>query len=450
MRKGLTLPNRVWERWTDQEVEAIIALQPQVVQVLVFHQQPADVKEVQRLQCWHIWGALASTNCRFQYRMMGWHDMAECAEAALILLLDYPEGSIIPFNEPNIPLEGWEGIDYIQAVKDFAVVYKMLGGDRQLIMPAMSPSADGYFSGTDAMTQLVRDGLYDYLGLHEYLNQIFTPVQVPVSITECNGKVPAQVFDYLSRLYPTAQEAVWFSSKWVGAEDPNYHWDLIGNEELSNSFKAWQGGAMTKFRIGAKWYDDLIEQLPMREGIGRYKRRGFGEIAEITIHHSGSDTYATTPMALATDMVQHQDPNRTKYPEIPYHIVIEPDGHITVVQPLDALTWHADGGYPRDGVGINNWRGVGICLIGDFTNHPPSVPQLIALSELCPEIDFAMGKKLGRVRHSDVQATACPGATSRGQGNWFDNLFSDIMPTIVPDKLAQIRAHAQAIIDLTL
>lgn len=204
---------------------------------------------------------------------------------------------------------------------------------------------------------------------------------------------------------------------------------------------------MARFKIGNVWYDSLIEQLPVREGAALYKRRAFSDIEEITIHHSGSDTYATTPMALATDMTQHQTPERTKYPEIPYHIIIEPDGLITVVQPLDALTWHADGGEPRDGVGINNWRGVGIVLIGDFTNHPPSGPQMAALSELCPEIDFAMGKRLRRVRHSDVQATQCPGATSRGYDNWFEALFGDSVIPILTTK-EQIKQYAQEIIRL--
>ena len=180
-----------------------------------------------------------------------------------------------------------------------------------------------------------------------------------------------------------------------------------------------------KFQIGNKEYASLIGQLPVREGAELYRRRNFSEIEEITIHHSGSDGYCLNPVSLAREMVRHQDRRRTEYPEIPYHLVIEQDSKVTVCQPLDALTWHADGGSPRDGVGRNNWWGVGIVLIGDFTHHPPSAAQLESLREACAEIDFAMGKRLRRVRHSDVQRTSCPGATSRGPGNWFDLVFGD-------------------------
>ena len=181
--------------------------------------------------------------------------------------------------------------------------------------------------------------------------------------------------------------------------------------------------AISEFQIGNKWYPSLIAQLPMREGAAPYGRRAFSEIEEITIHHGGSDEYCLEPVSLAREMVNHQDKNRAKYPEIPYHLVIEGNGWVTVCQPLDALTWHADGGSARGGVGINNWRGVGVVLIGDFTHHPPNSAQLESLRGVCAEIDFAMGKPLRRVRHSDVQRTGCPGDTSRGPGNWFDLLF---------------------------
>lgn len=176
-----------------------------------------------------------------------------------------------------------------------------------------------------------------------------------------------------------------------------------------------------RFQIGNKWYPSLIEQLPVREGAAPYGRRAFSEIEEITIHHSGSDSYCIEPVSLAREMVNHQDKYRAKYPEIPYHLVIAQSGQVTVCQPLDALTWHADGSSARGGVGINNWRGVGVVLIGDFTHHPPNPAQLASLREVCAEIDFAMGKRLRRVRHSDVQQTSCPGDTSRGPGNWFDH-----------------------------
>jgi len=183
---------------------------------------------------------------------------------------------------------------------------------------------------------------------------------------------------------------------------------------------------MQKFQIGNKWYDSMIGQLPTRDGAAPYRKRAFSEIAEITIHHSGSDQYLLTPTDLAREMVTHQDPGRCQYSEIPYHIVIQQNGHVTVCLPLDTLSWHADGQDAKEGVGMNNWRGVGIVMIGDFSTHPPSGAQLASLKELCPELEFAMGNPLGHVRHSDRQNTSCPGNTSRGAGNWFDTLFNPV------------------------
>ena len=272
MKKGLSFPNRVWERWTDQEVEAIIALCPKVIQVLVFHQQPDAVWEAQKLQLLALHSAIG---CEFEYRMCG-VGPSESPEYAVDWLyhklVGLPRGKVIPFNEPNLQSEGWVNSDWIAWAREFGRIWKARNLADKLITPAMSPSADGYFSGTDAMTQLVRDGLYDYLGLHEYLNQIFTPIQVPVSITECNGKAPSEVLDYLARLYPTAEEAVWFSSKWVGAEDPNYHWDLIGNEDLSNSFKNWKEEIMDQIEL---WLKDLWE----RQGVQVNPTSGFWQYA---------------------------------------------------------------------------------------------------------------------------------------------------------------------------
>ncbi len=175
---------------------------------------------------------------------------------------------------------------------------------------------------------------------------------------------------------------------------------------------------MDQFRIGNKLYDSLVGRIPQNPLLEPYRGRGFNEIELIVVHHTASDTYCLTAEELTQDMGRpERDP---PYPSIPYHAVIEPSGHIVVCQSLDTLTWHADGLPRREGVGVNNWRGVAIALIGDFTWHWPYRVQLEALKELAAEISFAMGKVLPIVKHSQVQATACPGLTATG--GWFDTI----------------------------
>jgi len=397
---------------------AIIALRPGVVQVLVSHQQPDDVWAAQKRQLLILFQA---TGCEFEYRLCGIgpsDDPQHAADWAKVKLHGLPKGKVIPGNEFNHPIEGWIGSDWISWLRRFGTAWN---GNHKLITPALSPNFDDYLDDMEKMAALVwEEQLYDYLGVHVYSNDHIVGLgNVPVCVTECNGDLPERVFSWVKG----SEEAIWFSSKWINP-DPDYHWDLIGNEEFSDSFKAWEEKTMPQFQIGNKWYDSLIGQLPTRDGAAPYRKRAFSEIAEITIHHSGSDQYLLTPTDLAREMVTHQDPGRCQYPEIPYHIVIEKDGHVTVCLSLDTLSWHADGQDAKEGVGMNNWRGIGPCLIGDFSTHPPSGAQLASLKEVCGEIEFAMGKTLKKVRHSDVQNTSCPGATSRGVDNWFDKLFN--------------------------
>lgn len=175
---------------------------------------------------------------------------------------------------------------------------------------------------------------------------------------------------------------------------------------------------MEQFQIGNKLYGSLVGRVPQNPNYAPYRRRDFGEIQMVIVHHTASDTFALTAEVLAAYMANPDNPHA--YPSIPYHCVIEQDGHVVVCQSLDTLTWHADGRPAIEGVGINNWRGVGVVLVGDFTYHWPTNAQLLAARELLAEISYAMGKALPVVKHSQVQATACPGATS---GQWFESII---------------------------
>ena len=411
-KKGLPLPNRCWEGWTEEEIQALIDLHPDVVQVLIFHQQPEPVWNVQRSQLLRLH---IEIGCAFEYRICGIgpsDDPYKIAEWAKEKLRGLPVGKIIPGNEPNHPIEGWVGSDWVGWFRRFGLCWD---GAHKLITPALSPNFD--MNALPKMLELVEYGVYQYLGMHVYSNyDIIGLGSVAVCVTECNGGLPEKVFSWVDG--PLCEEAIWFSSKWIDP-DPSYKWDLIGNQEFSDSFKRWKGTQVATFRIGNRDYPSLIEQIPVNPNVsgGMYKKRGFDKIKRFVIHHSAYENLNLMQLAerCATD---------GRYSRIPYHGGIDPIGNVAVYNPLDALCWHADGGSPIDGVGINNWEGIGWVLLGNFDSHEPTTAQLGKLKEVYGECSFAMGKVLEPVRHSDVQQTNCPGETSRGPGNWFDRLWA--------------------------
>ncbi len=94
---------------------------------------------------------------------------------------------------------------------------------------------------------------------------------------------------------------------------------------------------------------------------------------------------------------------------IGYHIVITRNGTVYYV---------GDIGTARANVKDKNEKVIGICLIGDFTKHLPSDPQIISTHKLCqffignyPALENITGWDKMLVGHKDLQATACPGSS---------------------------------------
>jgi len=234
MKAGLTLPNRTWELWAEEEIQAIIALRPEVVQVLVFHQQPDFIWAGQKRQLLVLF---QSTGCEFEYRLCGIgpsDDPQHIADWAKVKLHGLPVGKVIPGNEFTHPVEGWIGSDWVAWLRRFGTAWN---GEHELITPALSPNFEPYLDDMEKMAALVwEEQLYDYLGVHVYSNDHIVGLgNVPVCVTECNGDLPERVFEWVKG----SEEAIWFSSKWIDP-DPGYHWDLIGNDEFSASFKRWE------------------------------------------------------------------------------------------------------------------------------------------------------------------------------------------------------------------
>jgi hypothetical protein len=125
----------------------------------------------------------------------------------------------------------------------------------------------------------------------------------------------------------------------------------------------------------------------------------------IVVHHSASEVDAAKSI---------DEYHRSKgWDELGYHFVIgngseSADGQIEV-----GSRWLAQkhGAHCKSDSGYYNEHGIGICLVGNFENHPPTTKQLASLerlvSYLCREFNIDRSEILS---HGGVTGkTLCPG-----------------------------------------
>lgn len=117
----------------------------------------------------------------------------------------------------------------------------------------------------------------------------------------------------------------------------------------------------------------------------------------IVIHHSASG-----PNTTIEDI--HRWHLAREWAGVGYHDVIYQDGSIHRGRPEWAKGAHAYQDAQHDG----NSDGIGICLIGDFTDAQPTEAQIVSLIWLINDI-WSRYPGLSVIRHKDVQATSCPG-----------------------------------------
>lgn len=84
-----------------------------------------------------------------------------------------------------------------------------------------------------------------------------------------------------------------------------------------------------------------------------------------------------------------------------YHYLIRKDGAVYGGRPINSVGAHAYG---------HNDDSIGICFEGNFTNEKPTTAQIYAGVELVQTLltEYVL-KPSDVIRHSDVNATVCPG-----------------------------------------
>lgn len=128
----------------------------------------------------------------------------------------------------------------------------------------------------------------------------------------------------------------------------------------------------------------------------------------IVLHHT-----ASTSGNVASIHAEHQkrkDSDGNPWRGIGYHFVIgNGDGMGDgAIEPT--FRWRDQSSGAHAGVGLYNDYGIGICLIGNFEETPPTPRQIAAVKQLVAALKGTCGIETGGViRHGNVKATECPG-----------------------------------------
>ena len=128
----------------------------------------------------------------------------------------------------------------------------------------------------------------------------------------------------------------------------------------------------------------------------------------IVLHHTASTSGSVE--SIHAEHSQRSDSDGNPWRGIGYHFVIGngdgmPDG---AIEPT--FRWYDQSSGAHAGVGLYNDYGVGVCLIGNFEEAPPTARQLAAVKQLVSALKGTCSIDAGGVvRHGDIKATACPG-----------------------------------------
>ena len=128
----------------------------------------------------------------------------------------------------------------------------------------------------------------------------------------------------------------------------------------------------------------------------------------IIIHHSATESGSVN--SIHEEHIKRRDGDGNRWLGIGYHFVIGnghgmPDGTVQ-----STFRWKEQIHGAHSGSAVFNSRGIGICVIGNFEDAPPSKAQLDSLKNLVKVI--SMRHRItpeNFMGHAAVKTTACPG-----------------------------------------
>lgn len=138
-------------------------------------------------------------------------------------------------------------------------------------------------------------------------------------------------------------------------------------------------------------------------------------ITRVCVHHSAVDDEGriTSPAEVKAELRQLQANHQQKWADLGYHFVIDPTGGIWEGRNL---RWQG----AHEGAGLNQGS-IGVCLLGNFEDSPPTAAQLGALKTLLDAMRTRWSLTAADIKtHREVrpEPTACPGASLQG---WVDD-----------------------------
>lgn len=128
----------------------------------------------------------------------------------------------------------------------------------------------------------------------------------------------------------------------------------------------------------------------------------------VVVHHSATESGSVE--SIHSEHQQRKDSSGNSWLGIGYHFVIGngvgmPDGQ---VEPT--FRWRQQIHGAHSGSVVHNSNGIGVCLIGNFQNHPPTQRQMKAVTDLVRDLSqrYKIPARLV-IGHNTVKPTSCPG-----------------------------------------
>jgi len=128
----------------------------------------------------------------------------------------------------------------------------------------------------------------------------------------------------------------------------------------------------------------------------------------IVLHHTASSHGSVESIHEAH--LQRRDKNGNPWMGIGYHFVVGNGNGMGDGEIAPTFRWRQQLQGAHAGEDEHNKHGIGIAVVGNFEQGPPSPAQIASLRRLTRVLRVRYGiEPANIIRHSDIKATACPG-----------------------------------------
>lgn len=128
----------------------------------------------------------------------------------------------------------------------------------------------------------------------------------------------------------------------------------------------------------------------------------------IVLHHSATE--GSTVEAIDAAHRQRKDAKGAPWLGIGYHFVVGDGQGMADGAVEPTFRWRDQLHGAHSGDRIHNDSGIGICLVGNFDEYPPSPRQIAAAKQLLADLQTTYGINNANVLiHKNLSATNCPG-----------------------------------------